>query len=367
MQKHNSRNNDEGYLIKFATEFFKELDKNNTGKLSGNCLLESLISLGIATDSYVLAETLSMIFQCNDINNLQITEQDFLSIFRFEVINDLILEQLNENSISERKKQKALSTRHIRLKSADSGNKATNLFKARLALSLAGHDLSEIERNSQKMITINEHLAIIENLWNKFYTNGEDGANVLTICEIFKFFKIFQDNFECKKYIYSILGQVQNLSYREFQQLFAKSMIKGAFVNLSKRLFEGNYAEKEMSSGFKISAYQRALLMSGVKCPNSNISIEEGQRIVAAVEKLQCVPKMTFEELRKEVLDFQGESEAKADKNVIRIRKDRKMINDLKNISKKFFNNNQKNGSFVSKLRRKSTLRNKTVITIENL
>ena len=95
----------------------------------------------------------------------------------------------------------------------------------------------------------------------------------------------------------STLGQKSVLSFRDFQQLFAKSMLKGAFFNLSRRLFEGNYAEKEMSAGLKMSAYQRALLLSGIKCPNSTISIEEGQRIVTALEKFQNVPKVTYEEI----------------------------------------------------------------------
>ena len=352
MSKHNARNNDEGFLMKFATEFFSEMDKDKLGAISGKALIESLLSLGIATDSDVLSETLSMIFRSDDLNKLQITQQNFLSMFRSEVITDLILTQLNESSLAERKKIKVLSQRHIRNRSAIDTHKPLAVFKARLAASISGVEFITDDKNAQNMITINEHLAVTEKLWNKYYKIGEDGISILTICEIFKYFKIFQDNFECKKYVISMLGQVQMLGFKDFQQLFARSMLKGAFVNLSKRLFEGNYAEKEMSSGFKISSYQRALLMSGVKCPNSNISIDEGHRIVTALEKFKNFPKTTYEELRKKLLAIQGKSEQQTERDFLKIIKDRKVINEIKKISKIVFirkpvENSQKRESIV--------------------
>lgn len=340
MSKHNARNNDEGLLMKFAAEFFTEMDKNALGAIPGNILLEALLSLGIATDSDVLRDTLAMIFHCSDLEKFQIGQQDFLSMFRSDVITDLILEQLNENSLAERKKVKVLTQRKAKIKSANGKNRAILTFKKRLALAMSGGE-ADIEKNLSTIITINEHLAVIEKLWEK-YCLTDEGITILTACQVFKYFKIFQDNFECKKYIISVLGQVQSFRFKDFQQLFAKSMLKGAFANLSKRLFEENYAEKEMSSGFKISAYQRALLMSGVRCPNSNISIQEGERIVTALEKFQNFPKTTYEELRRKLLIEQGKSEVDREKDVIKILRERKVVNELKNISKRFFRRKSK-------------------------
>jgi hypothetical protein len=295
MEKHNSRNNDEGYLMNFASDFFKVLDTKARSKISGKVLLEHLLALGIATDSLVLKETLSMIFECKDIENVDISLQDFLSMFRPEVVTDIILKQLNESALQNRKKQKILNELHQKLKLV--GQKRFSIFTPAVH-SIAITSQPDPKKLDEKMITINEHLVVVEGLWKKFFNSCDEGISLITTCEIFKFFKIFQDNFEAKKYIVGTLGQVSFVGFRDFQQLFAKSMIKGAFVNLSKRLFEGNYAEKEMSPGFKISAYQRALLMSGVKCPNSNISIEEGQMIVTALEKFQGIKQDSADKLR---------------------------------------------------------------------
>lgn len=282
MIKHNSRNNDEGNLINFACEFFSILDYQNNNKINGSQLLSQLLSLGIATDSLVLKETLSIIFECKDVEDLNISLQDFLSLFRPDLVTDLILKQLNEFASNHRKKSRVLKQIHKKMKIL--GECRFSIFSATQKLKVIPKDLIEI-KDDEKMITINEHLEVVKKLWNKFYKQNDDGLSLAAVCEVFKYFKIFQDNFECKKFVLSILGKVGNLWFRDFQRLFAKSMLKGAFVNLSKRLFEGNYADKEMSPEFKISSYQRALLMSGVKCPNSGISIEEGQMTVNALEK----------------------------------------------------------------------------------
>ena len=46
-------------------------------------------------------------------------------------------------------------------------------------------------------------------------------------------------------------------------------MLKGALINLSKRLYSGNFASAEMSSAYQLGCYKRALILSGVRCPNS--------------------------------------------------------------------------------------------------
>ena len=288
MAKHNSRNNEEGNLINFASEFFSILDHKNLNKISGSQLLEQLLSLGIATDSLVLKETLSMTFECKDIETFSITLQDFLSLFRPDLVTDLILKQLNESSSNNRQKSRVLKQIHEKMKIL--GEHRFSIFSSTQKSRIISKDLFEIKKDD-KMITINEHLEVVQKLWKKFYKGGDEGISLATVCEVFKFFKIFQDNFECKKYVLAALGQVSGLWFRDFQRLFAKSMLKGAFVNLSKRLFEGVYADKDMSPEFKISSYQRALLMSGVKCPNSSISIEEGQMTVKALEKYKNFSK----------------------------------------------------------------------------
>lgn len=341
MQKHNSRNNAESLLINFANEFFKQLDVGGAGVVNGKHLVENLLSLGIATDSYVLRETLSLIFNCEDVYDANISAQDFIALFRRDVVADKILKVLNESALNERKKNKVLNQRVKNWKGTESES-PLSFFKLKLTMSLAGHEQHELIKKSQDIITINEHLYIIEKLWKKFFKDGDDGISLLTACEAFKHFKIFQDNFECKKFIISSLGQANFLTYHDFEQLFAKSMIKGSFLNLSKRLGKGNFAAKEMSPGFRLGAYQRALLMSGIRCPNSNIPVEEGEKIVTALEKFKNFPKVTYEELRTKLLKLQGIDEKQAEKNEIRTMRNRKILNDIRSITGRLFSNTSK-------------------------
>ncbi|OMJ85292.1 hypothetical protein SteCoe_13383 [Stentor coeruleus] len=336
MHKHNSRNNAEGHLIDFANEIFKELDCENLGVVNGKRLVENLLSLGIASDSHVLRETLSLIFDCNDVYKADIDVHDFLALFRRDIVNDKILKNLNEWALDERKKNSVIVERAKKWMGQDSES-PLSFFKFKTPMSLAGHDQHISLKKSQDIITINEHLNVIDKIWKKYFRGGDDGISLLTACEAFKYFKIFQDNYECKKFIISSLGQANFLTNRDFQQLFAKSMIKGAFQNLSKRLYEGNYASKEMSPGFKISAYQRSLLMSGVRCPNSSIAIEEGEKTVKALEKFKNYPKITYDELRSRLLKVQGIDEKLADKNELRTRRNRKILNDIRSITSRLF------------------------------
>jgi hypothetical protein len=335
MLRHNSRNNDEGALMSFAHEFFAQLDTQSRGAVNGLHLLERLLSLGIATDSVVLTETLVITFHCKDLKHAEISLQDFLSLFRSDVITDIILQQLNEFALIERKKVKIINHMHNKNKSANIKVPSDNAISRKLSLSFVPNGEILHFTAGGNIITINEHITLIENFWKKHLKQGEDRASILTVCQMFKDLKIFQDNFESKKYIVSQLGKINVLTYGEFQKLFAKSMLKGAFVNLSKRLFEGKYAGKEISSGFQIGMYQRALLMSGIKCPNSNISVEEGQRIVKALEKFQNYPKTTYEEIRRKVLKMRGIDEKKAEKNEIKMRKRQQVIGQIRGIENK--------------------------------
>ena len=67
-------------------------------------------------------------------------------------------------------------------------------------------------------------------------------------------------------------------------------MLKGALVNLSKNLSSDNYSSKEISQQFNLSAYQRALMISGIKCHTSDIPVEEGINAMSAIEKHNILP-----------------------------------------------------------------------------
>ena len=57
-----------------------------------------------------------------------------------------------------------LNSKRIRLKSAEANLSPSNVFKLRLGLSLTGHEFHDADKAANNMITINEHLGVIERL-----------------------------------------------------------------------------------------------------------------------------------------------------------------------------------------------------------
>ena len=121
--------------------------------------------------------------------------------------------------------------------------------------------------------------------WNSLEGSVLNTVSIEHIIKLFVSLGVATDRNDSRSLIFSQLGVKNSITLDEFQQLFAKSILKGALLNLSKRLSSGNYSSEEMSPQFKLSAYQRALMMSGVKCPTSDISVEEGMNAMSAIEK----------------------------------------------------------------------------------
>lgn len=269
-------------LYNFVVEFFNELDTSRCGKLKGEKLLESLVYLGIATDPLVIRRTLCLIYKCKDLTTLRITCKDFTELFKNDSKTDRILKQLNENCVSAREGKARKNVESIAKIETSS-----SIFKKNTERNSA-HNATGIKfvRNyEENLITINEHLEIITGWWKELDTRGINQVPIDDVIEYFLTIGLAKDQNESKTLISSQIGAKANLIFDEFQQIFAKSMLKGALFNLSQRLSDEKFADKEMSSGFKLLSYQRALLLSGVKCPNSDITEEEGAKTVHAIEK----------------------------------------------------------------------------------
>lgn len=253
----------------FALEFFKQLDTKKTGEIEGETLLKSLLTLGVANDPLVLKRTLCLIFKKNHLSNLKIKSQEFVGLMKNEAKNDRILKKLNEFCLAERKSKSPVDVQ-----------KTNQLLKATMEIML-----KKTLTGPSGLVTINEHLEMIKQWWKSFDNNEINAVSVDNVVRLFVTIGMATDRNDSRSLIFSQLGVKSAINFDEFQQLFAKSMLKGALSNLSKRLSTGNYASQEMSSDFKLSSYQRALMMSGVKCPNSEISVEEGMNTMAAIEK----------------------------------------------------------------------------------
>ena len=264
---------------KFALDFFKQLDQGNTREIEGEALLKSLLNFGIASDPTILRRTLGLIFKTNHFSSLKINSQDFVNLFKIEPRTDKILKRLNEICIEERENKSHKFNPKVR-NSVDNSEDPNNTLKTSIGLLL-----KKQVRKANTLITINEYLDMISVWWKSLDQRSLSVVPTEDVIKLFVTQGIASDRNDSRNLIFSQLGVKPNITFDEFQQLFAKSLLKGALLNLSKRLSEGKYSDELMSPEFQLTSYQRALMMSGIKCSNSDISVEEGLSTLLAIQK----------------------------------------------------------------------------------
>ena len=105
---------------------------------------------------------------------------------------------------------------------------------------------------------------------------------------------IAADKNESRSMVLSQIEAKNFLNFDDFLKIFAKSMLKGAVLGLSKKVQNSKIIEKEIPDGLKIPTYKRASIMSGVQCPNSEITENEGIQTLNDIKTYQISNK-TFE------------------------------------------------------------------------
>jgi hypothetical protein len=267
-----------------AMDFFKQLDSKKNKEIEGEAFMKLLLSLGVVSDPKVMRKTLCLILKTNDLSKTSIKFQDFMSFFKNDARTDRILKRLNYLAIQERENK----VYKVELEDKSFFGKSPVLEKTSNDLLTIGFGLllKKNKANAQKkLVTIDEHINLINTWWSSLEKNSCNIVHIENLIKLFVSVGIAADRNDSRNLIYSYTGVKPEINFEEFQQIFAKSIFKGSLSNLSKRLSDDSYGSESMSSSSKLTSYQRALLMSGIKCPNSNISVEEGVKAMAAIEK----------------------------------------------------------------------------------
>lgn len=139
--------------------------------------------------------------------------------------------------------------------------------------------------NKKKPLTMADHLNIINNWWKEIDEKNEgfiDGEEI-AIKLIDK--RIVANSLEAKKLIGPGESRTGKVNYQQFQQVFARSMLKGSLLSLADRLSEGPLAKPFFTAAMKLSAYKRKLLIARIKPNETNITQEEGENALKAIEK----------------------------------------------------------------------------------
>ena len=279
-------NSDSQNLFQFLIEFFNELDEDKCGKLKGEKLLESLVYLGVASDPGVIGRTLCLIYKCDNIKKLRINSKNFIELFRNDHKTDKLLECLNLICV---KLKPNVKTSRVLPEDKGKIDEVLMGFNKSMRSNISASMQLQVppsgNNSSDALVTINEHIELIKSWWKVLDRTNKNQVKVVELIAFLIAIGIAADKNEAKTLIFSQVIGKDTIVFDDFQQIFAKSMLKGALLNLSKRMAVGEYSNKEMSTGFRLQSYQRALILSGSNCPNSEISEEEGAKTIFAIKK----------------------------------------------------------------------------------
>ncbi|CAG9325413.1 unnamed protein product [Blepharisma stoltei] len=299
---------DENLYQNFSSALYEQLDTKQRGQIEGEELIKALLMLGIASDPEVLRKTLCMILKKDTLKDTYVALDDFKSLFRSNIYTDRILEILNSLALSERNKVKD----NDKLDLGENCDEFSFFRSKTFVLSFLnkiskGTDI-KIKQKLDLNITINEHQRLLEKWWAEIDPKKTNKINIQNVAKKLIVLNIAEDVNVGIKLIRKNSGADTTVSFEQFQRIFAKSMLKGSFIKLAQRLIDGNFACKEMSPLFKLTSYQRSLIMSGIKCPNSEISVKEGTNALQAIEKYKNSEegehKLTNEEIQENMIQL---------------------------------------------------------------
>ena len=134
-------------------------------------------------------------------------------------------------------------------------------------------------------ITMADHLTVINEWWkevdiaNETYADSDEAAHKLVEKGI------VGNALDAKRMLGPAENKLGKISYQQFQQVFARSMLKGALSSLVARLSEGPFAKPYFTVSMKLSAYKRKLLIARIQPDEAQITKAEGENALKAIEK----------------------------------------------------------------------------------
>lgn len=242
------------------------LNPNKAGLIAAKDLISQLISLGLSTDPNTIVKVLLAIYKQKELNGLYLTLDQMLELSRVDRVTNRLLTLLStmaNESIS-------LSTR-----------------SPKGYISPAQHYRTDIAPWRDGKMSLADYMQQLRILWSetcttdhKPYCEFEEMATSLVQLNI------YADRLEVYR-AYQELREIEEISsslvtFIDFQNFFAKSMFKGALVNLANRLGKG--VGGLMTPKLVISLYQRRLLLAGLQGA-SDLSRDEGVTTLKAVEE----------------------------------------------------------------------------------
>ncbi|OMJ79821.1 hypothetical protein SteCoe_20070 [Stentor coeruleus] len=228
---------------------FEMLDPDGRGDIPVEILVKFLLEIGLALNPQRVKDALQVILK-KDYMDFKLKYEDINSLCKGDHKTNLILKCLNDEVRAER------------------------LSK------------SEGIRIDTSIISVGEHLSVLNNWWNIIDKHSRNQVTVNITAEFLAYKNIVGDSHEGRKLIKDIINSdLQFIDKDQFQIIFVKSMIRWILINIHKKFSIEDWNEPNYSPAYKITSLKRNLIMAGIKCPKPGVSQEEGIQVINAIEK----------------------------------------------------------------------------------
>jgi hypothetical protein len=137
----------------------------------------------------------------------------------------------------------------------------------------------------KKMFTMADHLTVINEWWKEVDLKNEHFADSDEVAHKLVEKGMVANTLDAKRMLGPSEHKHGKVSYQQFQQVFARSMLKGALSSLVSRLSEGPLSKPYFTVSMKLSAYKRKLLIARIRPDEGQITKAEGENALKAIEK----------------------------------------------------------------------------------
>ena len=134
-------------------------------------------------------------------------------------------------------------------------------------------------------ITMADHLTVINDWWKEIDLRNENFVQADEVALLLVEKGIVANTLDAKRMLGPSEHKHGKVSYQQFQQVFSRSMLKGALSSLVGRLSEGPLSKPYFTVSMKLSAYKRKLLIARIRPDEGQITRAEGENALKAIEK----------------------------------------------------------------------------------
>lgn len=268
MKKHGLEinNTESKSFTSFLKSFFDVLSNDLTGLATANDLIIPLLSLGLSNDAKHIEKALLSIFDEDSIDKITIDLDQFLSLFKGDKKNDIILNILDKNCKDMLKQEQEKKF----------AQKVAVKRTTRLSTQIS---ITNEKIPKKKYPTIEEFIRLIKKWWAEIVCDS-DHTNITKIAE-FLAEKGMVSNKHEGRIIIKAIDTSSSFYYNSFEKIFLKSILKASLINVAIFLNDSDY--KDFSIKLKLGVSQRRLMIAGTS-PRYTSTAKQGRVVLQAMD-----------------------------------------------------------------------------------